>query len=375
MNSMPKKLIVLHILPNLSRGGAERFCVEILKNLDKEKFSPVLLLFKENGSGEEMKLELKKANVPVFAIKKLALIDPINFGQIIKVIKTIKPDIVHTHLGGDIYGRLAAKILKIPIIVSTEHNLNRSEKKKATWLKKITAAWTHKIFAVSQAVREDAILRYKLKPEQITVLYNGIDTNLYTSSNISNRLYNDNNSNKIIIGALGRLSSQKGFMSLIEAAAKTKNKNYLIEIAGEGELEGELKKRIKELELINRVRLVGRVEAKSFLAKIDIFIFTSLWEGLGLAILEAGAMGKPIIASQIGGVREILNEDNAFLFPAGDDDEIAEKIDFVLNNLNSQEVKNKIETTSKIIKEKFELSDMVKKYANWYEKLFIQRDN
>jgi glycosyltransferase involved in cell wall biosynthesis len=366
---MLKKIIVLHILPNLNRGGAERVCVDILKNLDREKFSPILLLFKENGAGQEMKLELNQANVPIFAIKKLALIDPLNFGKIIATIKQVQPDIIHTHLGGDIYGRLAGKILKIPIIVSTEHNLNRSERKKATWLKKITANWADKIFAVSEAVREDAILRYKLNPEKITVLYNGIDTNLFNPRNALNGSARTDNSKRLIIGALGRLSPQKGFISLVEATAKTKNKNYLLEIAGEGELEGELKKRIKTLELINRVQLVGRVDSKAFLSKIDIFIFSSLWEGLGLAILEASAMRKPIIASQIGGVREIINEESAYLFPAGDDDLMAEKIDWVINNLNSQEVNSKIEMAEKIVKEKFELQDMVTKYANWYEKL------
>ena len=366
---MPKKITILHLLPNLNRGGAERICVEILKGLDREKFSPMLLLFKETCAGAEMKAELKKAAIPVFTLHKRALLDPINFGRLLHKIKKINPDILHTHLGGDIYGRLAGKILKVPIIVSTEHNLNHDERKRATWLKKITAHFANKIFAVSEAVREDAIIRYKLKPEKITVLYNGIDTSLFSPENDSNGLASNKHQDNIIIGALGRLSPQKGFMSLIEAVAKTKNKNYLLKIGGEGDLEGKLKKRSKELGLINRIQLLGRVDALNFFKQIDIFIFPSLWEGLGLAILEASAMGKPIVASKIGGVREILNEESAFLFSVGDDDAMAEQIDFVINNLNSGEIKNKISKARQIVKEKFELKDMVIRYANWYEKL------
>ncbi|MFA6514263.1 MAG: glycosyltransferase [Patescibacteria group bacterium] len=367
---MPKKITILHILPNLSRGGAERVCVDILKNLDQEKFSPVLLLFKKNREGKEMGAELVAAGVPIFSLSKRILIDPINFGKIIALIKKIKPDIIHTHLGGDIYGRLAGKILHVPIIVSTEHNLNKNEKKSATYLKRITTKWANKIFAVSESVREDAIIRYQLNPEKITVLYNGIDTNFFRPEDNQNQFQNKDNSHKLVLGALGRLSAQKGFMSLIEAISKTKNKNYSLEIGGVGELENDFKKRIKELELINRVSLLGLVDTKKFLNKIDIFIFPSLWEGLGLAILEAGAMNKPIIASQIEGVREVLDEDNAFLFPAGDDDILAEKIDFVINNLNSSDVKRRVEIVQKIIREKFSVDDMVIKYANWYESLF-----
>lgn len=172
---------------------------------------------------------------------------------------------------------------------------------------------------------------------------------------------------------MGRLSPQKGFMNLIEAAAKTKAKNYLIEIAGVGELAGELKKRIKDLELVSRVRLIGPVNARNFLNRLDIFILPSLWEGLGLVILEAAALEKPIIASRTGGITEILDDENASLFPAGDDDALAQKIDLLINNLKSLETKNKVATLKYLVSEKFSLEKMVTKYSSWYEELLAAK--
>lgn len=370
---MTKKISVLHILPNLSRGGAERVAVNILKNLDRSRFAPSLLLFKDNHQGEEMRAELAAADVPVISLHKRLLLDPINIGLIIRAVAKIKPDIIHTHLGGDIYGIIAGKLNKVPVIVSTEHNVNKSAKKSAELVKKFNLKTATKIFAVSNAVREDAIVRYHLNPEQITVVYNGIDEQLFDAGKVSDWLPGREDTGKVLIGALGRLSPQKGFKSLIEAAAKTRNKNYLIEIAGVGELAGELRSRIKELELINRVRLVGPVSAKNFLSQLDIFVLPSLWEGLGLVILEAAALEKPIIASATGGILEILNEENAWLFPAGDDDALAQRIDDLLDNLNSLATKNKVASVKQIVLEKFSLSRMLSQYSDWYEKLLAEK--
>ncbi len=201
---MIKKISVLHILPSLSRGGAERVAVDILKNLDQTRFAPALLLFKDNKQGEELKAELAAAGVPVISLHKRLLIDPLNIALIIRAVAKLKPDIIHTHLGGDIYGILAGKLQKVPVIVSTEHNINQSAKKSAELVKKINLKSVTKIFAVSNAVREDAINRYHLKPEKITVVYNGIDSNRFDPSKVSDWLPGRTDGEKVIIGAIGQ---------------------------------------------------------------------------------------------------------------------------------------------------------------------------
>jgi glycosyltransferase involved in cell wall biosynthesis len=362
---MPKKIKILHLLPNLSQGGAEKVCCDLLLNLNQEEFSPSLLLFKENGAGNEGKKKLIARNIKIISLQKKYLLDLINFWNIFKTIKKIKPDILHTHLGGDIYGCLAGKLAGVPIIVSTEHNLNQTERGIITALKKFTSRYVVKIFAVSEAVKKDAIKRYKIVPEKITVIYNGIDLSVFKPI--------EHKENKpLVIGSLGRLTEQKGFETLIKAATKTENKNYLVKIAGTGNLEEMLKNKITTFNLTNRIELLGEVKAPDFLANIDIFVFPSLWEGLGLALLEAGAMAKPIIASETGGIKEIITDDNGWLFPTGNATELAAKIDLVIDNFNSEETKAKTKKIKNLVDSQFNLNMMVEAYGEWYQILKLK---
>ena len=376
---MADRIKIMHIIPSLRGGGAEKVCVDLLINLDADKYEKSLLLFKDNGEGQIWREQLASKGVKIIALKKQRLFDWKNFKEIFSTIKKIKPHILHTHLGGDIYGRLAGFLNKVPIIISTEHNLNKQERKSATCLKTLTSLWADMIFPVSEAVKQDAQKRYHLTSRKLAVIYNGVDINIFKSKSAESLDkdeigLNDVNLNRdkgenIIIGSLGRLTEQKGFKILIEAVSKTKHKNFLVKIGGEGELKEVLQKQIDNLKLSERVFLLGQVDPVDFLKKIDIFVLPSLWEGLGLVALEAALANKPIIASRVDGIKEIINSDNTWLFTAGDSNELARQIDELIDNLNSEEVQRKITSVKKIVEEKFSLTKMVENYSAWYEKL------
>lgn len=363
---MSKKIKILHILPSLSRGGAEKVCFDIVSNLDREKFSPSLILFKDNGEGLDWRGKLKEASIPLHSLKKKYKIDLKNLWQIYRTIVEIKPDIVHTHLGADVYGRIAAHFARVKVIVSTEHNINKSERPVISWLKKITAKWADVIFPVSQAVKNDAIDRYKISSDKLIVIYNGIDTNYFSN----NAIVKNENEAELVIGAMGRLSKQKGFALLIEAAEKIRYKNYKILIAGEGELEADLRSQIKLLGLEDKIELVGKVKSRDFLKKIDIFVFPSLWEGLGLVALEAAAMRRPIVASATGGIREIISDESGYLFETGNENDLARQINELIAHLNDDTQKVKVERAYEIISQRFTLDKMIFDYSVWYEKLY-----
>jgi glycosyltransferase involved in cell wall biosynthesis len=361
---MARKIKVLHILPSLTRGGAEKVCFDIISNLNLDKFEPTLLLFKDNGEGLAWKKSLENHNVSIYKLNKKKRVDLPNFVQIIKIIKKIKPDIIHTHLGGDIYGRLAGKLAGVKVIVSTEHNINQSETKLVSLLKRWTVRYAKQIFAVSQAVKEDAVTRYLIKSAKITVIYNGIDI-----GNFSN-CYKETEDNEIItLGAMGRLSRQKGFSVLIESIKLVKSKNIRLLIAGQGELEINLKKQVNRLNLNDKIKFLGKIDPQNFFKQIDVFVFPSLWEGLGLVALEAAASKKPIIASSVDGIREIITDESGWLFQSGNEHDLAKKIEEVTFNINNQETKNKIEKAFNIVSHRFSLDKMVFNYSVWYEKL------
>ena len=120
---------------------------------------------------------------------------------------------------------------------------------------------------------------------------------------------------------------------------------------------------------------MGLVDAKKFLDNLDIFIFPSNWEGLGLAVLEAAALEKPIIASNIDGIKEIINTSSGFLFAPKNSDDLAEKIDYLLDNYNNPDIKAKVKTAHEKIAETFNLEKMVNRYEGVYENYLKEYEN
>lgn len=355
-------------MPDLAGGGAERLVVDLLLALDRQRFSPALLLFKDEGQGREERRRLGAAGIPIFGLKKKGRFDLNNFRQLYRFLKTLKPDIIHTHLGGDIYGRLAGHFAAPrAIIVSTEHNLNHGENLAVACLKRLSARFAAKIIAVSQAVKEDAKHRYHLPEEKFELIYNGIDLNRFQS------LPAPAKDGHFLAVALGRLAPQKGFTTLIAAWKKIKLPDWRLEIAGLGSEKESLEKQIKDCELTAAVSLVGRQESVSFLGRADLFIMPSLWEGLGLAALEAAAMGKPVIASRIDGLAEIFDDTSAWLVPAGDSEALAKTIAYVAQNINQEEVLMKIEKAKRIVRENFSLEKALASYQALYEGLLASK--
>lgn len=363
---MPEKIKILHILPSLTRAGAERVVYDLLSGINKEKFSTSLILFKDQGQGADWKKELVAEGVEIVDLKKRCLFDLLNFWQLLKTIKRLNPDIIHTHLGGDIYGRLAGRLAGVKIIVSTEHNLNYSEGFLATVFKRFTAPYAKQIFAVSEAVRQDAIRRYGFESDKTTVVYNGVDLKKFNAEIKSVEV----GARSLVVGALGRLNQQKGFDILLQALSLVKHKNFLAKIAGEGEDKTALQKIIVELELGDKVELVGLVEPVDFISGLDLVVVPSRWEGLGLVALEAAALKKPIIASAVDGLKEIISEENGFTVAPGNPQILAEKIDYVLNNFAQPEICDKAAAAQATVREKFSLEAMIVNYSAWYEKLY-----
>jgi len=364
------KVKIVYIMPTLDKGGAERFLVDLILNLDLNKFSPTLILFKRGGSWAE---ELVAKNIPVIVLNKNYLIDFNNFFNILKILKEIKPAIIHTQLGGDLYGRLAAKILKVPVIISTEQNLNPDEPIIKNIIKKYTSRFAHKIIAISEAVKNDLISRYKIPATKIKIIPNGIDLNKFLKfkPEIKNdEAIEDKEAKKIILGTIGRLMPQKGHSVLITALARIKDSNFKCLIVGAGPLENKLNKQIKDSGLENKIELIGLINnVPNFLDSLDAFVFPSIWEGQGIVLPEAALMNLPIIASDVDGIKEVLSPDNAYLVKAGDPKDLADKISWLMNNLDSVPVKERSLKLKNEVINKFSIANIAIEYQKLYQEL------
>lgn len=364
-----KRIKILYISPTLASGGAERLTLDLMENIDKEIFSPSLLLFAGRGFFYE---EAQRKRIKVKSLKKRCLIDPINFYSIYKYIKRLKPDIVHTQMGADFFGRLAAKLAGVKIIVSTEHNVLTNYSSLISFLKRRTASWSKKTICVSQAILDDMKKQYKNKTD-LQLIYNGIDVEKF--SQIKRKMANDE---EVVFGSLGRLNEQKNYSLLIQAVAQVKSDlKFKFKIAGEGELRERLLDEIRLAQVEDKIELVGvKEDVPAFLQELDFFILPSKWEGLGIVLLEAGLARLPVLASATGGILEIIEDQvSGVLFENDNLADLVAKIEYFLDKNNQANLDLLGENLYNKVINNFAIKDLVKKYEQIYLSLIKKYEN
>jgi glycosyltransferase involved in cell wall biosynthesis len=358
--SMKKKIKILYIIPSLASGGAERFILDLIYNLDKENFEASLLLF--NGKGFFYS-EAVKEGLKVKVYNKFCRLDFFNFFKIYNYIKKEKVDIVHTQLGGDIYGKIAAKLAGVKNIISTEQNVLKNDSKLVLFLKKMTSKFSKKIIAISSEVKKDIINKYAIPEDRVALIFNGIDLNKFSCN-----LKKNNKKDKIIIGSIGRLSEQKNFSLLFRALASFPDINFECLIVGEGRLRLRLEKEIRELSLENKVYLLGRrKEVQKFLLGLDFFVLPSKWEGLGLVVLEAGLAKLAVLASNTGGIKDIIKDrETGILFENNNLDDLKEKLSYFFDASKKENLDLLGENLHEFVEEEFDIKKITRKYESLY---------
>ena len=365
---MPNKIKIVYIISSFALGGAEKLLLDLCRKLDKEKFE--IYVCSMTGSGP-LHGEFEKLDIKVTVFFKPTKLGLGVIWQIFKYLKSIKPQIVHTHLfGGDTWGRIAAIWAKVPVIISTEHNINLDESFVKKLVKLILSWFTNKIIAVSQGVKEYSIAIEKIKPAKIEVIYNGIDLNKFTFHGF--KPLEINNIKAIVVA---RLHEQKGHKYLLEAMPMIckKYSNFILNIVGTGDLLKNLKEQAASLGITNKVIfLKQQLEIEKILPQMDLFILPSVWEGLGIAILEAQAVGVPVLASNIGGLKELIEQKKTgLLFEPKNPPAIFAAVDLLLSN--PELAKHMVEQAHRQVQEKFTLEKMVNGYSDLY--LSLVKDN
>ncbi|WP_440871047.1 glycosyltransferase [Thermodesulfovibrio yellowstonii] len=366
-----KPVNILHIISKLPVGGVENQLLMVLRNYNREKFKPFVCSLSDKG---EIGKEIESLGIKVFTLNKLGhTFNRAIIRDICKIIKNNEIKIVRTHqYHANFYGRIAAKISKVPCIVASIHNVYTRDKKfHRRFINRLLAKITDKIIAVSEEVKKDILKYDKIPEDKIKVIYNGIDPDIF-----SNNFDKDTIKKSLgidlkapVIGTVGRLTMQKGQIYLLEAIAKIKGRFPYIKvlIVGDGPLMEEFKKYVKSTGISENVIFTGsRRDVPALLSIMDIFVFPSLWEGLPNALIESMAAGKAIIASDLKPIREILNsEGECILVQPKNSMAIAESIELLLKDKNLRDnigrnVQNKafscfnIKTTVKIYGELFE---------------------
>lgn len=336
-----KRLKVLFFISSLAGGGAERVMVDILKDIDKDKFEPLLVLlypYDDSPYRQYLPTEMR------IIVAKRATESPFEkikqFSAFLGICRRERPDVILSMLThNNIMAILAGSLFGIKVIVS-EHNtlsevINTKEGSKifgfpVAPLVKVLYRVSHKIIAVSGGIKDDLIKKFGIATNRISVIYNPIDLKRIAElSNIpAQHPFFENNTPVVI--AIGRLTVQKRFDILIKAFNLVLSEmDARLIILGEGEERQSLQMLINNLGINERVCLAGfQGNPFSFLARADVFALSSAYEGLSMVILEAMACGLPVIATDCkSGPHEILNGGRCgILTPTGDAEALAQGI-------------------------------------------------
>lgn len=370
------RIKILFVTPRLYVGGAERMLIDLITHLDKTRYEIGLVLFDQAEAVYEIwKEELIRQSITLHVINKPKRTNLFLVGGIMRaleiycelknIFKQEKPVIVQTQLFADFYGRLAAYHAGVPIILSVEQNINVGEAWYLYWMKRLTTPCLTRLITISQAIKAYSVKRYQVKPEKVSVIYSGVAVEKFLIDRKTIQKHEP-----VVLGAIGRLTKQKGFSVLIDALALLPDLKFTCLIAGEGELRTTLQAQIDRYDLTDKVELVGiQKDVRSFLGQLDFFVIPSLWEGLGIVALEAALAGLPMIASQVDGLEEIVDNEYGHLVPAGDAQALANKLAQLCQSTDSQEERVKVLALQKKVREQFSIEKSVAAYEALYQEL------
>ncbi len=355
-----KPLHVVHIIPTLNYGGAERCVVDIVNGGDHHHFRYSIIVLKD---AVPMVKEILPGGANVRLVPKRGKVSVGLFFALRAALQNMKPDLVHTHLfGGDVWGRLAARSLGIPV-VTTEHNIDADVGRLRLFVKRVLSPLSRAYVACSEAVNVFAMKTYKNKAAGSCVIRYGIDLDRFMSV----PLPVFSSTPKLLM--IGRLVPQKGIPVALRALSKMTDIPWHLSIVGDGEMHDELRVLVEQLDLNDRVSFAPATsDVPGTLQKHDIILMPSLWEGLGIVAMETMAAARPILASRVGGLPELIQHNKTgFLVPPNDSEALRNALRNIL--MHPEEAVRVAEAARVYAKQHFARARMVAAYESVYRNI------
>ena len=378
---MSKKIKLLHVITHLPIGGAQDNTLYTVELLNKDKYDISLSC---NLNGELVSRAKKVKHLKLYDVpnlrREVSIINDIRaFLHLYKLIKKENFTIIHTHSSkAGFLGRIAAMLNKTPIVIHTIHGfafhdyMNLFKKNIFVYLEKLSAKWTHGLVTVSNLNKKKVVDLGIAPIGKLKNIYSGIDLTLFINEkNDQFRKELNLDSSNLLIGSVGRLSNQKDPITMIEAFCIVFKRfpNAHLTLVGDGELYDEILIKIDQLQLNGRVHLTGnKNDPWKIYNSLDLFIMSSIYEGLGRSITEALSCGVPVVCTSVEGVPEIVRDnETGILVPPKDPGALANGIIRLLNDMDN--ARKMAEEGRKFVNENFDVKKMVDDIDTLYDAL------
>ena len=371
-DKIKNKIRLMYIVFSVDTGGLEKLLIEMIKRLDRSVFEISVLCLTEKG---DLADALKNLNIPVFYMNKKDGLKPYIIFKISKLLKDEKIDIVHTHdSSANFYGGLGAKLAGVNRIINTEHGGIYFESRRKRAFNKYLSRINEKQICVSDSIKNN-LQKMGLPLKKLITIHNGVDAErFHVNFDAKNKRASLGiNESDYVISTIGRLAKEKNQRFLIVAAPRILKRapNAIFLIIGDGPEKEQISKEVARLGLEDKVLFLNNREDIPELLKItDCLVSCSDSESFGLAIVEAMLSKVPVIATDVGGVGEIVkNGETGILIEPNHDDALASAIQrFQEDNVYR---KNIIEKAYLYAKKRFGLDRMVETYENVYRDISI----
>ena len=371
---MGKKFNLMAVISNLRAGGAERVLIELLRGL-KEDFNVSVVCIRDKG---ELSSILEDESIKVHLSSFKGRIDPGSLLNLASLFKKEKIQIVHTHMyRPNISGTISAFIARVPVIISHIHNMHQWDTKRQIFMDRLSLRIRDMTITVSEGVKRKYCEIMKVREDKLRVIYNGVDPQVYKMDDKPAELKSALNipDGAPIVGIVARLVPEKDHITFLESARMVlqdcPQARFLI--VGKGPEDGKIKAYVERFGLKDKVILVGyRTDIPRVLNLLDILVLSSLKEGFGMAILEAMAAGKPVVATDAGGNTEVMVDgQTGFIVPKKDSSSLALRILTLIENPRMAAVMG--QKGYERVCQKFSMGKMVNETAKLYLELLEKK--
>jgi sugar transferase (PEP-CTERM/EpsH1 system associated) len=364
-----KRVRVMQITHDLALGGLQRVVLNICNTIDRERFEVSVLCLRGLGMFAP---EIEKGGTKVMLVPQVqGRADYFCFVKVARILRDERIDVIHTHNTQPFLdGTMGAMISGVRTVVHTDHSRLFPDKRRYMLMERVMAQYAFKVVGVSQDTSRNLERYERIPRSKIVTIVNGIDESLFAAETDGAGMRNELGigSRGPVIGFCGRLEPQKGVCYLLEALPQVLKRlpDAALVIVGDGYFQDDLKHQAEALGVEKSVIFVGtRRDMPRVYKALDVLVLPSLFEGMPMVLLEAMASGCPVVATDVGGVRELIAHGvSGSVVEPKNAPKLGEEL---IRLLEDEEMRLRYVTNGlRTVRERFSIASMTKRYERLY---------